>query len=316
MKHEKTCPYCGYEEDLSEADQYPYGKGYWCSDCDSFIYYDVDERSVRVILEENRRENSKGKSHPKLKKNVSPLRYPGGKTKFLEPLAERVDPKKRTFVDVYCGGGSVGLSLLLSGRIDTLIMNDLDKNVFALFATILHDPDMLIENILKLVPNRDLYFEFRQSLAKQELSLEERAFRFLVQNRCAFSGIYDANPCTDILARWNPKTLCKRIQEIHKHKDSIQVQNQDALQLIEEQFWNPDATLFIDPPYVKKGSLLYAYSYTEHNHRALAELLESLVTGMPACADILITYDNDPLIAELYKDFSLIEKCSRHYCIT
>lgn len=312
----RICPFCGYDEELCEADKDPYGKGYWCSDCDSFIYFDTDLRSAKVILEEGKKISEK-KKHPTshLKKNVSPLRYPGGKTKVLDQIAEKVDPNKRTFVDVYCGGGSVGLSLLLSERIDSLIMNDLDENVYALFATILNIPESLIDKINKIIPNRELYFESRQLLKTDTLSQEERAFRFLLQNRCAFSGIYDANPCTDLLARWNPKTLTKRIQAITEHRSQIKLYNQDALELIEEQFWNPEATIFIDPPYVQKGSQLYAHSYTEKDHRDLAELLESLVMGMPACADILVTYDADPLIIDLYQGFTELETWTRNYCI-
>lgn len=311
------CPFCGYEESISEVDVEPTQKGYWCSDCDSFVYFQKDEdtRSALILLETHDKAGSGSKKKSNLKKYVSPLRYPGGKSKILDEIAEKLDPSKRTFVDVYCGGGSVGLSMLLSKRIDTLIMNDLDINVVSLFHEILMNPSSLIKKIETRTPTRESYFEARKLLKTKDLKCEERAFLFLVQNRCAFSGIYDANPCTDLLARYNPKTLCKRILDIHDHRDQIQLLNQDALELIEEQFWNPDATLFIDPPYVQKGSYLYAHSYTERDHRALAELLESLVTGMPACADVLVTYDSDPLIKDLYGDFAKLETLSRNYCI-
>lgn len=58
----------------------------------------------------------------------SPLNYTGGKTKLL-PQIEGLFPKNiNTFVDLFCGGGNVGINIVA----ERTIYNDLDKNVINL----------------------------------------------------------------------------------------------------------------------------------------------------------------------------------------
>ena len=275
-----------------------------------------------MVLLENKENKEATKVHPrfKFKKQVSPLRYPGGKSKVLDLLASYLSEEKKTFVDVYCGGGSVGLSLLLSGVVEHLVMNDLDKGVYAFFHTVLTAPEALIQKIRTVVPDRELFFYYQEMVKKDydEFPELERAFGFLVVNRLAFSGIWNANPTSNLLQRWNPKVLEKRIWDIWEKREQITLLNEDALKVIEEYYWDETCTLFIDPPYyVAWDKKLYHHCYQEEEHQKLADLLNTLVCGMPAHADILVTYDNHPFIAKLYQEsgFANVETISRNYSI-
>lgn len=322
---EYICSYCGLSsynlEDFEE--DFQNHQGFWCPDCDGFTYFDgkADKRSYMVLLE-NKENKEATKVHPrfKLKKQVSPLRYPGGKSKVLDLLASYLSEEKKTFVDVYCGGGSVGLSLLLSGVVEHLVMNDLDKGVYAFFHTVLTAPEALIQKIRTVVPDRELFFYYQEMVKKDydEFPELERAFGFLVVNRLAFSGIWNANPTSNLLQRWNPKVLEKRIWNIWERREQITLLNEDALKVIEEYYWDETCTLFIDPPYyVAWDKKLYHHCYQEEEHQKLADLLNTLVCGMPAHADILVTYDNHPFIAKLYQEagFANVETISRNYSI-
>lgn len=322
---EYTCSYCGFSSDNLEdfEDDFQQHQGFWCPLCDAFTYFDgkADKRSYMVLLE-NKENKEATKVHPrfKLKKQVSPLRYPGGKSKVLDLLASYLSEEKKTFADVYCGGGSVGLSLLLSGVVEHLVMNDLDKGVYAFFHTVLTAPEALIQKIRTVVPDRELFFYYQEMVKKdyEEFPELERAFGFLVVNRLAFSGIWNANPTSNLLQRWNPKVLEKRIWNIWEKREQITLLNEDALKVIEEYYWDETCTLFIDPPYyVAWDKKLYHHCYQEEEHQKLADLLHTLVCGMPAHADILVTYDNHPFIAKLYQESGVanVETISRNYSI-
>lgn len=322
---EYTCSYCGFSSNSLEdfEEDFQQHQGFWCPDCDGFTYFDgkADKRSYMVLLE-NKENKEATKVHPrfKLKKQVSPLRYPGGKSKVLDLLASYLSEEKKTFVDVYCGGGSVGLSLLLSGVVEHLVMNDLDKGVYAFFHTVLTAPEALIQKIRTVVPDRELFFYYQEMVKKDydEFPELERAFGFLVVNRLAFSGIWNANPTSNLLQRWNPKVLEKRVWNIWEKREQIILLNEDALKVIEEYYWDETCTLFIDPPYyVAWDKKLYHHCYQEEEHQKLADLLNTLVCGMPAHADILVTYDNHPFIAKLYQEagFANVETISRNYSI-
>lgn len=322
---EYTCSYCGFSSNSLEdfEEDFQQHQGFWCPDCDGFTYFDgkADKRSYMVLLE-NKENKEATRVHPrfKLKKQVSPLRYPGGKSKVLDLLASYLSEEKKTFVDVYCGGGSVGLSLLLSGVVEHLVMNDLDKGVYAFFHTVLTAPEALIQKIRTVVPDRELFFYYQEMVKKdyEEFPELERAFGFLVVNRLAFSGIWNANPTSNLLQRWNPKVLEKRIWNIWEKREQITLLNEDALKVIEEYYWDETCTLFIDPPYyVAWDKKLYHHCYQEEEHQKLADLLNTLVCGMPAHADILVTYDNHPFIAKLYQEAGVanVETISRNYSI-
>lgn len=320
-----VCSYCGISSDDLEdfEEDFQYHQGYWCPCCDAFTYFDgkADKRAYVVLLEDKEKKGTT-KVRPKfrLKKQVSPLRYPGGKSKVLDLLVNYVSEEKKTFVDVYCGGGSVGLSLLLSGMIEHLVMNDLDKGVYALFHTILTRPETLIQKIQTVVPDRGLFFRYQEMIKEdyKGFSELERAFGFLVVNRLAFSGIWNANPTSNLLQRWNPEVLKKRILSIWEKRDCITLWNEDALKVIEKYYWDESCTLFVDPPYyIAWNKKLYHHCYQEKEHQKLAELLNTLVAGMPAHADILVTYDNHPFITTLYQESGVakVEEISRTYSI-
>lgn len=139
-------------------------------------------------------------------------------------------------------------------------------------------------------------------------------------NRLVYSGIYKANPLggkegslQQLTSRWNPDGLCKRIVQIHSLSDHYEISNIDALEMIEEFYWS-NLTLLIDPPYVAKGKDLYRHYYTKEDHYDLQMLLDSLHQGMPG-SDIIVTYDCDPLIEDIYIYPTAIEKISRVYTI-
>jgi len=60
-----------------------------------------------------------------LNKNMieTPFNYTGSKFKLLEQLLTEFDYTKTTFVDVFCGGGSVYTNVL--DRYDRIIINDI-----------------------------------------------------------------------------------------------------------------------------------------------------------------------------------------------
>ncbi|MGH7194996.1 MAG: DNA adenine methylase, partial [Candidatus Saccharimonadales bacterium] len=70
----------------------------------------------------------------------SPFRYPGGKT-WLVPHARRwLSNIRRSaeFAEPFAGGGIVGLSVLFEGLADRLTLFEIDKDIAAVWKTILN----------------------------------------------------------------------------------------------------------------------------------------------------------------------------------
>lgn len=255
-----------------------------------------------LLLEENKVETPI-KIKQKFNKRLSPLRYPGGKSKFIPYLYNKMDHNKSIFVEPFCGGSSVGLSLLDAGVIKKLILNDLDYGVYSLFHTICNNPRLLIEKISEYVPTRKSFFQLRNLIQTdyKNCSEEDAAFALLIVNRLAFSGICKANPKGNLTERYNPEQLIKRIQKISSLRDNITVLNYMANDVILEYYWDPDITLFVDPPYYEKGKQLYNKYFTDKDHIELAYYINGLFCGYPGAADIFLTYDNDEYIKNIYQ---------------
>ena len=303
------CRFCGTEyqnlEGLDHSDE-----GFFCDDCDSFTYFQhiKNKHQFKLFLEENGEANQKS-AQIKFNKRLSPLRYPGGKTKMLPQMIQSINNENtKTFVEPFAGGAGVGLALLDANLIENYVLNDIDFGIYALFEIIKNNPDELIYIIKNIVPTRENFFEARTKIQNKYItcSLIDAAWSLLITNRLAYSGITKANPLggkngtnEQLLSRWNPCDLIKRITKIHSFGNKITVTNQDALQVIEEYYWTPNTTIFVDPPYFKKGKQLYTHYYETGQHIELSNLLQSLSTGCPG-ADIILTYDNEPFIKELY----------------
>lgn len=260
----------------------------------------------------------------------SPLRYPGGKH-TLAPFIEQVMIANGFFWDAslletHAGGAGAGLFLRQSGAAQNLWLNDLDPVIANLWKCITN-PNLAREviNIIKNTqPTTELFKRQKQHLINYrkhstafEIDFITAGFS-LIFNRCSFSGImhdwsgpvggWEQKSPYPLDCHLNKKDLIARIRSISKL--GIHVTQKDALDTIQSA---ADALenwfIYIDPPYVEKGSKLYAVSYSESDHRQLADRL-STIPHVPW----LLSYDDAPLIRALYPQ-SDIKEISFQYTV-
>lgn len=319
------CGFCGFPHDREDA-ELDGENGFWCEACDGYTYLNehADHHRFTLLLEDKQGKNdTPPEVGIRFNKRLSPLRYPGGKSKFIPFVVEKMRQNHtQTLVSPFTGGGSVELALLHAGVVKKLILNDLDYGVYALFEIIKREPAELMRRIQTANLTHDDFYEARSIIKNgyKGCTLIDAAWTLLIANRLSYSGIYKANPLggksgsvQELLARWNPYNLFKRILSIHHMADGFTVSNMDACELIEEAYWSPETTIFIDPPYVAQGKKLYHHYYDSDEHIRLNVLLDSLHQGMPG-ADIVLCYDNDPLIESLYV-YPKVETIGRVYSV-
>ncbi len=69
----------------------------------------------------------------------SPLRFPGGKSSllsFFTSLIEKNRLQHVQYVEPYAGGAGSALALLILGKVDSIVINDLDPAVYAFWKAI------------------------------------------------------------------------------------------------------------------------------------------------------------------------------------
>ena len=79
---------------------------------------------------------------------LSPLRYPGSKNKLYPYIKHLIEVNStRCYIEPFVGGGSLACKLLLNGDVDKVIINDLDKSIYAFWYCVFFDTDRLVEKI-------------------------------------------------------------------------------------------------------------------------------------------------------------------------
>lgn len=81
------------------------------------------------------------------------------------------------------------------------------------------------------------------------------------------SGTYKIN------ARYNKKDLAARVRKIGRYKSRIKVFNEEGIEFTERCLKRENTFIYLDPPYFKKGAMLYLNYYREVDHKELAKLL-------------------------------------------
>lgn len=245
----------------------------------------------------------------------SPLRYPGGKAKLSNYILQVIDSNDLqggVYVEPYVGGGSIALSLLHKEAIQKVIINDIDRAIYAFWHSVLNETDALCRLISDTDITMDIWTAQKEiQKHKEEEDLLSVGFSTFFLNRTNRSGILKAGVIGGqnqdghykIDARFKKEGLIKRIQKIAMYSDRIELHNLDAVALLETiEVENKEKVLmYLDPPYYIKGSGLYLNYYKDKDHRQIADTVSRLEGYR-----WLITYDNVPFISSLYGEYRTI----------
>jgi len=241
---------------------------------------------------------------------LTPLRYPGGKTKYANLFVDVVSMNNLdncTFVEVFAGGAGAAVSLLLKGHVTSLFLNDLDVAIYSFWKSVKECPAELVQRIRS---TRVSMAEWRRQKAiyasKDTSNMLALGFSTFYLNRCNHSGILEARPIGglkqngvySINSRYNKATSIAKIEAIAKHADSLEVFNLDGvsfLKLLTRQHRKRKCLIYFDPPYYQKGPALYLNHFRHEDHQSLRD-------GILECPfPWVLSYDSHENIVDMYR---------------
>lgn len=242
----------------------------------------------------------------------SPLRYPGGKQKAIEQIANVFPKNAKEYREPMVGGGSVFLHARSISFAQKYWINDKFTELYSFWQTI-QDPILcakLMKELEKLRAKFQNADEIKQYFLKaREESPEDayrQAFLFFFFNRVTFSGTTRAGgfSASASLRRLTASSI-ERLAPMPHALSDIEITNEDFEKLIVKK--GDDVFIFLDPPYFT-ATKLYGKGGSLHtfDHERLAKLLRK------TDHKFLITYDDCPEIRALYS-FAKIQSWNLQY---
>lgn len=247
--------------------------------------------------------DSKKKQHPH---NVSPLRYPGGKTRACKKLDDIMQKhfemdKIKTLISPFLGGGSFEFYLQSKYGYD-IIANDKFIPLFNFWKICQKKKIALCTKLNKYnaITKAD-FTKIRNDIMSEKNKLTQATYYFII-NRCSFSGATLSGGFSQEASKKRfTKSSIDRIKALCL--TNFKIYNKDFPPFINKYHSVTESIMFLDPPYyLEKGSTLYGNNGDMHetfDHDKLYSILSNK-TGW------IMTYNNCDYIKNLYKKFIII----------
>ena len=257
-------------------------------------------------------------------KSVSPLRYPGGKTKLAPFLSHTIlinQIKNPIFCEPFAGGAGLSLKLLLEGKIERIILNDVDQGIYSFWYAVFFDMQRLIDKITEIEVSLEERERCKKVLFECSNSGKTSGYNFdlgfatFFLNRVNVSGIIKGGAIGGIKqegkfkidSRFGKTGLIAKILKLAEFRDKVRLFNLDVIEFINSVLLCDDAVgrkddlfIFLDPPYFRQGKTLYSEFYRAEDHFCLASIIKKKLSDFYW----VLTYDNESFIFDLYKNFN------------
>jgi len=241
-------------------------------------------------------------------KLTSPLPWVGGKRLLREQIISRI-PEHQCYAEVFAGGAWVYWGKETS-KVE--VINDIDSNLTNLYSQIKNDPEGFYEKVWFLLCSREEYHRYMKILKESpcELSDLDRAVYYYYVIKHAFGGKFGSGFSFSRKQRPKPHIGYEKLISLSERLQNTSIENLPYEQII-DKYDSKETFFYCDPPYVvADGTEYYKYCFTEERHIDLRDRLAK-INGK-----FLLSYDDVPLVRNLYKDFRIEETQPVRYSLS
>lgn len=239
--------------------------------------------------------------------NISPLRYPGGKTRACKKLDSILTDyftitNFDNIISPFIGGGSFEFYIQNNYGLN-IIANDLFEPLAIFWKSCKHNNTELCDKLIAKLGNVDKYdfLEMRGQIMG-ETNEVNKSMMFFIINRCSFSGATLSGGFSEQSSQQRfTESSVNRIKNLNLNYFTID--NLDFEEFL-SKYQNDKNLIFLDPPYyLEKGSKLYGERGSLHNNFDHDRLYKYIIKQKKW----IMTYNNCDYIKELYKDYIILE---------
>ncbi len=223
---------------------------------------------------------------------LSPLRYPGGKSRAV-PILRRYLPKDTEKIcSPFFGGGSFELASANAGY--EVYGYDIFSPLVIFWQTLLENNKLLADKIKSYYPlTKDKFYSLQRDFLKEKNKLTTAA-EFYVLNRASFSGATLSGGMSPGHPRFTRNSIAK-IENFNVKNFSVTKRS-----FVESIKYHANDFIYADPPYLIESSL-YGYKGDTHrdfHHETLRDILKKRNNWV-------LSYNYCETILDMYKGFDI-----------
>jgi DNA adenine methylase len=234
--------------------------------------------------------------------SISPLRYPGGKTRAVKKFSKYLPRDVKTICSPFFGGGSFELHCVMNFGIK-IFAYDVFEPITTFWDCLLEDPQRLAEIVSKYLPvvTKEQFYQLQRSFREID-DPWERAAATYVLNRTSFSGSTQSGGFSPLEGNGRngrfKESNVEFLRNFHVPEGMLSV---ERLSFEESILRHRDEFLFLDPPY-PVDSKLYGNRGDLHDidHVLLADILRSRENWM-------LCYNECAEVRHLYRGYHFVD---------
>jgi DNA adenine methylase len=223
----------------------------------------------------------------------SPLRYPGGKSRAAQFIADLIPEGVNELMSPFFGGGSVELACAERGM--NVYGYDVFKPLVSFWKLLLENPSDLAAKVQQYYPlTKERFYELQKLHLDEETELQ--GILFFVLNRASFSGTTMSGGCsTESVEGRFTQSAIDRLLEFKTQGLTF-----EWADFHESMQSHPNAFMYLDPPYMIQSTL---YGNRGSTHKGFDHI--GLCEELKQRKGWILSYNNCQEIIDLYKDFDI-----------
>ncbi|OON99256.1 MAG: hypothetical protein ATN35_01555 [Epulopiscium sp. Nele67-Bin004] len=214
------------------------------------------------------------------------VKWVGGKTQLLPEIRTKYPKGLGVGIKKYCepfiGGGAVLFDVISQYEFDSILINDINKELMNVYMQIKNNLDLLLEelNILQNeywnldIETRKIYFYkkrelFNNTRLRNSTAIDiKKSALFIFLNKTCFNGLYRVNKSGVFnvpMGSYKKPIICdeENLSKIHTALQNVTITTGDYRNCL--SFIDENTFIYIDPPYRPISKTANFTSYTEND---------------------------------------------------
>lgn len=249
------------------------------------------------------------------------IKWVGGKSQLLEEIRKKYPSKIEKYCEPFVGGGAVLFDVLSRYHPETVLINDINKELINTYTQIKNNCSQMIDLLSdlqssykshSLEENKNFFYEKRNRYNELKVNGNdtenlEKAVLFIFLNKTCFNGLYRVNSKGMFNVPFNNAKnplICDKdnLLACSGLLKNVEMQSRDYKEC--KSFIDKGTFVYIDPPYrpITQTSAFTSYSENGFSDKEQIELGE-FITEISDKGAFVLASNSDPKNVDEHDDF-------------